>query len=203
MLEVVIATKSRPKIKEIKSILKGEKIKFLTFDDFENFPEIVEDGNSYKENAIKKAKAVAKATGKIALADDSGIEVEYLGGKPGIYSSRFVGENSTDEERNKEILNLLADVPESKRKARYVCVIAVSTPQGLVKTFEGVCRGRISKIPRGKYGFGYDPIFFVPSYKKNMAELPPSLKNKISHRARALNKARSYLRKLGEWKEKM
>lgn len=196
MVEIVIATKNKHKIKEIKNILGEKKFKILSLNNFINIPEILEDGTSYKENAVKKAEIISKITNKITLSDDSGIEIEYLNWKPGIYSSRFLGENATDKERNEEILKLLEKIPDNKRKARYVCIVAVSLPGGITKTFEGKCIGRISHKAKGKYGFGYDPIFFVPAYNKNMAELPLSVKNRISHRARALNKAKKILEKL-------
>ena len=199
MVEVVIASRNYNKIKEIKEILirltsagsasagsEGLDIKFLSLKDFPSLPEIEEDGNSFSENALKKARETVKYTGKLTLAEDSGIEVDYLKGAPGILSARFA---STDRKRNLKLLKLLEGVPVSKRKARFRSCVALAKPGGWTRVVEGSCRGRISFKPRGNYGFGYDPIFIVPKYNKTFGELGYPLKNRISHRARALQKA--------------
>ncbi len=163
------------------------------------FPQIApvpEDGMTYTENAISKALTVARLTGRVAIADDSGIEVEALEGAPGPESHRFLGAGATDSARNNRLLQLLKDVPTQARQARYRAVLAVATPNGQVRTFEGMCEGAILHAPRGSHGFGYDPIFQVLELGKSMAQLPAAIKNRISHRARAFAAAKPYLRRL-------
>ncbi|MBI4279479.1 MAG: non-canonical purine NTP pyrophosphatase, partial [Armatimonadetes bacterium] len=140
-----------------------------------------------------KATAAARCTGSLALADDSGLEVDALGGAPGVHSSRFLGEQATDPERCARILELLRDVPEARRTARFRAVVAVASPAGEVRTFPGVVEGRIAYQARGRHGFGYDPIFLVPDLGRTMGEIEPEAKNRISHRARAMAAARAYL----------
>jgi len=184
MLEIIFASKNPGKIREIKDILKDLKVKILTLNDFLYLPEVKEDGRTFRENALKKAEFFSNFTGKICLADDSGLEIEYLKGKPGIFSSRW---GNNDRERIQKILNLLKDVPEDQRKAKFVCVLVLFFPDGRRYIVEGECQGIITNCPRGNSGFGYDPIFLVPEYKKTFAELGEEIKNKISHRAKALN----------------
>jgi XTP/dITP diphosphohydrolase len=143
-----------------------------------------------------KAKAAAEATGRVALADDSGLEVDALGGQPGILSSRFAGPEATDRDKCMRILELLEGVPDEERTARFKAAVAISTPEGETVLVEGTCEGRIAREPRGENGFGYDPIFYLPELGKTMAELPSQKKNRISHRARALQSAKKVLRKL-------
>ena len=167
--------------------------------------EIEEDGRTYSENAVKKAVEVAKRSGRISLADDSGLEIDALNGKPGINSSRFAGINADDRERNLKILEMMKDAPHGKRGARFRCVIAIANPptppftkggeEGLY-TCEGVCEGEIAESIRGDKGFGYDPIFIVPEYGKTFGELGPEVKDKISHRAKALKKAKEIIKLL-------
>jgi XTP/dITP diphosphohydrolase len=192
-VEVVVASRNRHKVREIKKILKGLKIKFLSLENFPGLPEVEEDGNSFKENALKKAREIARLTGKLTLAEDSGIEVDYLKGAPGILSARFA---PTDKKRNLKLLKLLEGVPASKRRAGFRSSVALVNPRGWKKVVEGSCRGRISFKQRGNQGFGYDPLFIVPRYKKTFGELGYPLKNKLSHRARALEKARKILENL-------
>jgi len=184
MLEIIFASKNPGKIREIKDILKDLKVKILTLNDFLYLPEVKEDGRTFRENALKKAEFFSNFTGKICLADDSGLEIEYLKGKPGIFSSRW---GNNDRERIQKILNLLKDVPEDQRKAKFVCVLVLFFPDGRRYIVEGECQGIITNCPRGNSGFGYDPIFLVPEYKKTFAEIGEEIKNKISHRAKALN----------------
>jgi len=167
-------------------------IEILSLADFEGIPEIEETGETFRENALKKAEASVRLTGEISLADDSGLEVDVLGGKPGVRSARFGGAIS-DEERNEKLLGLLSGVPYEKRTARFRCVVALVTPEMDKYVTEGVCEGIIAFEPKGKYGFGYDPIFYLPAYKRTMAQLTPKEKNLISHRAKALNKMRKIL----------
>ena len=186
-MKLVLATRNKGKIAEIKEILADfQAIELLSLADFPDLPKIEETGTTFKENAILKAKTIAKLTGYLTLADDSGLTVEYLNGAPGVYSARYAGENATDAENNAKLLKALAGVPWEKRKAAFVCVIALCWPQGECYTCEGRCEGIIALEPKGNYGFGYDPLFYVPAYGKTMAELGPEIKNQISHRAMAL-----------------
>ena len=181
-------------------ILQDAEWEVLTLEDFPYLPEVIEDGETFADNAVKKAVAVAEATGELSLADDSGLEVDFLGGKPGVYSARFAGEPCDDHENNKKLLELLQGVPDEDRTARFRCVIAVAHPRGEVRLAEGVCEGKIAFYPRGEGGFGYDPLFIPTGYDKTFAEISPEEKNSISHRGKALQKARSIL---DEWlKEK-
>lgn len=185
MLEILIATNNPGKVKEIKDILVDTNIKILTIKDFLNLPEIEEDGKTFQENALKKACQISKYTGKACLADDSGLEIDYLKGKPGIYSSRW---GNSDEERINKVLKLLKNVPQEKRNAKFNCVLVLAFPDGRKYMVKEKCKGKISFSPRGKYGFGYDPIFLIPEYNKTFAELGDKIKNQISHRGKALKK---------------
>ena len=185
MLEIIIATKNLGKVKEIKDILDNSNIKILPNKDFPQLPKIDEDGKTFQENALKKACKISKYTGKVCLADDSGLEIDYLEGKPGIYSSRW---GNNDEERINKVLNLLENVPENKRNAKFVCVLVLAFPDGRKYMVKEECPGKISFIPRGKYGFGYDPIFLIPEYNQTFAELGDKIKNQISHRGKALRR---------------
>lgn len=192
-MEIVIASKNKGKIEEIKKLLSDLNIRFLSLNDYPNLPDIIEDGNTFEENAIKKAKIISKLTGKIAISDDSGLEVEYLNNAPGVKSSQFGGDKLTDEERNQGLLELLKDVASSKRNARFRCVIAIAFPNGEVRTVSGNCSGTISLVSKGDYGFGYDPIFIPKGYSKTFGELGSRVKDKISHRYKALLKAKKIL----------
>jgi XTP/dITP diphosphohydrolase len=193
MTEIVIATRNRGKIREIEALLHSYPYKLLSLTDFPDMPEIVEDGKTFLENAIKKARMVALYTHRLTVADDSGLVVEALQGRPGVLSSRYAGEGATDEKRYRKLLKEMIGVPLDQRQAAFVCAMAVATPSGRIQTVEGECRGSITFEPRGKYGFGYDPVFFVPEFAKTMAELEPEIKNRISHRARALEKLKPLL----------
>lgn len=194
MKQIVIATKNKNKLLEIKEILKDMEIEVLSIRDFANIPEIEEDGESYQENAIKKAEEIFSFTKITTLSDDSGLEVDALSGQPGIYSSSFAGKGKSDEENNKKLLGLLENVPPHLRGATFKCVIAVRTGDEM-QTFAGECKGEIISKPRGSRGFGYDPLFFIPHYNQTIAELHPHIKNRISHRGVTLEKAKEYLRK--------
>ncbi len=209
MFEIVIASRNKEKKRELKALLKVLKInpalackggiKVLDLNDFSSAPKVEETGKTFEDNAAVKAVSIAKFSKKLALADDSGLEVKAINGKPGIRSARFAGENATYDKNNRKLLRLLKDVPKSKRKARFVCVIAIADKDGLVGTRRGECGGWITFEPKGTNGFGYDPVFFSPKYKKTFAELTRHQKNMISHRSRALRRAKaliqSYLRK--------
>jgi len=185
MLEILIATKNLGKVKEIKDILNSPEIKILTIKDFPHIPKIEEDGKTYQENAFKKASKVSEYTGKICLADDSGLEIDYLKGKPGIYSSRW---GNSDEERINKVLKLLKDVKKNKRNAKFVCVVVLVFPDGKIYMVKEECKGSITFHPKGEHGFGYDPIFLVPEYNKTFAELGDKVKNQISHRGKAMRR---------------
>jgi len=185
MLEILIATNNLGKVKEIKDILDSPEIKILTMKDFPHIPKIEEDGKTYQENAFKKASMVSEYTGKICLADDSGLEIDYLKGKPGIYSSRW---GNSDEERINKVLKLLKDVKKNKRNAKFVCVVVLVFPDGKIYMVKEECKGSITFNPKGEHGFGYDPIFLVPEYNKTFAELGDKIKNQISHRGKAMRR---------------
>lgn len=193
MRKIVIASRNRGKISEFRVLLQGLSVDVLSLSDFPDLPDIPETGKTFRENALLKAQFVTAATGLIALADDSGLEVDYLQGAPGVYSARFAGPNSDDQANNKKLLASLEGVPCNDRTARFRCVVAITTPQGGEFISEGTCEGMIARSPRGNSGFGYDPLFLAPSLGKTFAELGPSGKNRISHRARALHTAREIL----------
>ena len=185
MLEILIATNNLGKVREIKDILGGQQIKILTMKDFPHLPKIEEDGKTYQENAFKKARKTLEYTDKICLADDSGLEIDYLKGKPGIYSSRW---GNSDEERINKVLKLLEKVPINKRNAKFVCVVVLVFPDGKIYMVKEECKGSITFNPKGEHGFGYDPIFLVPEYDKTFAELGDKIKNQISHRGKAMRR---------------
>jgi XTP/dITP diphosphohydrolase len=192
-MSIVVATRNLGKLDEIRQIL-GPHVPLTSLQDFPDIPEIVEDGDTYEANACKKAVSVARATGRAAIADDSGLEVDALGGAPGVRSARFAGEQATDDDNNAKLLGLLEG--KKKRTARFRCVIAVATPEGTVRTVQGDSAGLILEAPRGSRGFGYDPLFLVPEKNQTFAELPPEEKHLISHRGRALRAARPLILQL-------
>ncbi len=191
--EIVIATRNKGKLREIQDILSPLGWKILSLNDFPEIPPIQEDGATFAENAEKKAREVARRTGKLTLADDSGLMVDALQGRPGVISSRYAGENATDEMRYRKILSEMAAIPEEKRGAAFICVLALVSSDGDLEILEGQLRGRIAFAPRGTNGFGYDPIFLLPDLGKTVAEIALELKNQISHRAEALRKLKSIL----------
>lgn len=185
MLEILIATNNLGKVKEIKDVLDSPEIKILTMKDFPPLPKIEEDGKTYQENAFKKARKISEYTGKICLADDSGLEIDYLKGEPGIYSSRW---GNSDEERINKVLKLLENVLIDKRNAKFVCAVVLFFPNGKTYMVKEECKGSIIFSPKGEHGFGYDPIFLVPEYDKTFAELGDKIKNRISHRGKAMRR---------------
>lgn len=197
MNELVLATNNREKVREFREMLRhsGMDLSVLCLADFPGIQPVPENGRTFSENAAKKALFAAQATGKLALGDDSGIEVDALAGRPGIYSARFSGEHATDKGNNDKLLALLRDVSERRRQARFVCFIALANPEKIIDIAEGMCAGTIVMRPRGSGGFGYDPLFQPLEYHKTFAELAPGIKNRISHRARALEKALMMLEK--------
>ncbi len=193
MKRIVLATRNPGKSAELARMLADLPVELRTLADYPELPALPEEGTSYEENARSKALAVARHLGEVALADDSGLEVDYLEGQPGVHSARFLGENATDEDRNREILRRLEGVPPENRTARYRAVVAVAFPDGRVYTFEGTCEGAIALQPRGTGGFGYDPIFYLPDLDRTVAELTPQEKDLVSHRGQAVRKAREFL----------
>ena len=198
VLEVVLATRNPGKVREILELVRDLPLRVYALDAFPQISDLSEDGLTYTENAISKALTVARLTQRVTMADDSGIEIDALQGAPGPQSRRFLGEGASDAQRNARILKMVAQVAPPARTARYRAVVAVATANGTVRTFEGTCEGELATAPRGAHGFGYDPIFIVPAYGKTMAQLPPAIKNRISHRARAITAARPYLRQLAD-----
>jgi XTP/dITP diphosphohydrolase len=193
MRKLLLATNNKGKLQEYQALLKGIPYRIVTLSECGITTEVDETGSSYKENAALKAATFAKESGLLTLADDSGLEVDALGGEPGIYSARYAGDGANDNIRNGFILYKLTGVPEKKRTARFVCVIAIATPDGKVQFCEGERRGLITENPRGVHGHGYDPVFYMPDMGKTMAELTLEEKNQVSHRARAALKARALL----------
>lgn len=185
-MRLIIATGNEDKVREIDEILEGTGFEAISMKQAGFNPDIVEDGATFEENALKKAMAVHELSGEYVMADDSGLCIDALDGAPGIYSARFCGEDSTYEEKFRKIFEMLADVPEDKRTAQFVCAIAVVKPDGTSFTVRGECRGVLHEKPVGENGFGYDPIFYVPEFGMTTAQMDPEVKNSISHRGRAL-----------------
>jgi XTP/dITP diphosphohydrolase len=190
---IVIGTHNYKKREEIRDILNGIPVTLLDLDDFENPPDVIEDGFTFEENAVKKALKLARFCKMYVMADDSGLEVDALDKRPGVYSSRYCGEDTGYEEKCLRLLAELEGVPFEKRTARFRCAIALAEPDKLQFVVEASCEGLIDTEARGKNGFGYDPVFYVPEYKRTIAELGPEVKNRISHRALALGLFRKSL----------
>ncbi|MBO7431302.1 MAG: XTP/dITP diphosphatase [Elusimicrobia bacterium] len=187
MKEIILATGNKHKVVEIKDILKDLPVTIKPMTDFDKYPDVIEDGQTLQDNAIKKATEVAKYFNSWAIADDTGLEVNYLNGAPGVYSSRYAGENCSYADNNNKLLKALNGVQMENRQAQFRCVIALSDPQGNVKILaEGKIKGYIAESLSGTTGFGYDPLFYVPKCEKTFAELGEETKNQISHRALAL-----------------
>lgn len=184
-MKIIFATGNEGKVKEIQQMLEGMGIELVSLKDYKNVPEIVEDGKSFLENALKKAKTISEFTGETVLADDSGLSVDVLGGEPGIYSARYAGEKATDEENNALLLAKLKNIPQEKRTAFFSCALVLYKTDGTYESFESRWQGQIIDECLGDNGFGYDPIFFVPELRKTAAELPAAIKNKVSHRGQA------------------
>ncbi|MDD3172648.1 MAG: XTP/dITP diphosphatase [Herbinix sp.] len=186
MKKIIFATSNEGKMKEIREILKDLNVELLSLKDAGLSPDIDENGKTFEENAIIKAKTVMELTGEIVLADDSGLEVDYMDKAPGVYSARFMGEDTSYEIKNQYIIDQLKAAEGEERSARFVCVIACAFPDGEIITRRGTIEGYISKQISGVNGFGYDPIFYVPEYNCTTAEMKPDQKNEISHRGKAL-----------------
>jgi XTP/dITP diphosphohydrolase len=191
-LDIVIATRNKKKIEEVRRLLSGLDINIVTIDNYGNMPEIIEDGNTFEENALKKARAIAQITKKPALADDSGLQVDALGGAPGIYSARYAGDDSDDRKNIEKLLKEMKGIKD--RRARFVCIIAFALPDGSYYLFEGVTEGTIGEVPKGEKGFGYDPIFYPDGYDKTFAEMESEQKDFLSHRGKALRKFKEFIK---------
>jgi len=189
MPRLLLATNNDGKVKEYRELLSGLTLSLLTPSELGMVADIAETGVTFAENATLKARIMAKRSGLATLADDSGLEVYSLGGEPGVLSSRYAGENKSDSERVAFLLERLKDVSLDKRDACFICVIAIATPKGEMILCRGECKGSITTKPKGKGGFGYDPVFYIPELGKTMAELSPKQKNGLSHRAKAAKKA--------------
>ncbi|MGD9732543.1 MAG: XTP/dITP diphosphatase [Desulfamplus sp.] len=209
---LVLATRNQGKTKEIRDMLKGFPINIMNLDDFGPIPEVEEDGTTFDENAYKKASFVSRILGYPAIADDSGLVVEALNGRPGVRSARYAGENATDEMNVKKLLNELNEVEystaadktgnlskQTDRRAAFECVISIAVPTGAALTYEGRCEGVIAHEPKGTDGFGYDPVFFYPELGKTFAELSIEEKKAISHRGKAFKEIISEFDKILTW----
>ncbi|MCL4396007.1 MAG: XTP/dITP diphosphatase [Chloroflexi bacterium] len=193
---LLIATHNRGKVAEYQELLAGLPFELVSLDQVGIADEVEENGSTFAENARAKAVEYARRSGMPALADDSGLEVDALGGEPGVRSNRYAGPNKSDADRNAFLLDKLREVPRARRTARFRCVIAIAAPGRAVHESEGTCEGVIEFAPRGSNGFGYDPIFYFPELDATMAELPAEVKNRVSHRGRAVQRAREILRRL-------
>lgn len=195
VVEIVLATRNRKKVEEIRRIFEGlSGFVFLTLDDFPSCPEVEEDADSFEGNAVKKALSVAAHTGKPAISDDSGLEVYALNNAPGVWSARYAGPGAKDEANNKKLLAEMEQFPDGRRGGRFVCCIAFALPDGGVNTFTGYSEGSIGRQPAGVSGFGYDPLFYPEGHNRTFAEMLPAEKDSLSHRKRALEQLKAYLK---------
>ena len=192
---VVLATRNQHKVQEIRALVADLAITFLSLSDFPDLPDVVEDGSTCEENAVKKARETAVETGHWALADDTGLEVDALDGRPGVYAARYAGEHATYADNCEKLLKELKDIPVEQRGARFLTVMALSDPQGQTEVVEGELQGQITEQFYGGHGFGYDPVFYVPKANKTLAEMELSEKNEISHRGQALRLAIDLLKR--------
>lgn len=197
-MKILVATHNKGKLREYTELLADLPVEWVSLSDVGIQRDVEETGETFEANARLKATVYARQSGLLTLADDSGLEVEVLDGAPGIQSARYAGPDASDKERYRLLLANLEGIPDEERQARFVCVIAVADHQGEVVTAEGVREGRITREPRGNHGFGYDPVFWVPEYQATMAELEPEVKNRLSHRALAVEAIRPKLEKLIE-----
>jgi XTP/dITP diphosphohydrolase len=194
---LVLATRNKGKTAEIRDLLKDFEIEIRNLDDFGPIPPIEEDGETFEQNAYKKARLTAKYLGIPALSDDSGLVVEALGGAPGVHSARYAGEDATDRQRCRKLLAEMANI--ENRRARFVCVLSIAVPSGPALTYEGQCDGEITRTIRGDQGFGYDPVFYYPPMKKTFAEMSMAEKSTVSHRGTALAELRAEIEKVMIW----
>ena len=195
-MQVVLATRNQHKKQELVALLKDLDIAIRTLDDFPEAPDVVEDGETCEANAMKKAVEIARYTGLPAVADDTGLEVDALGGQPGAFAARYAGENASYEDNCRKLLQELHGIPLAQRGARFVTVAAIAFPGGKTMSAKGILDGVIAEATTGSHGFGYDPVFFLPEYHQTLAQLSPDVKNRISHRARAFAQARTLLQQV-------
>ncbi len=194
---VVLATKNRGKVSEFKELFRNSGIEIRTLDDFGPIPPVIEDGDTFEENAVKKAQFTARVLGIPAIADDSGLTVKALQGAPGVFSSRYAGENADDQSNNRKLLTAMEGIED--RAAAFVCVLAIAVPRGPALIYEGTCEGIIAGTPEGDMGFGYDPLFYYSPLQKTFGQLALEEKNRISHRGRAMAELRGELNQLILW----
>lgn len=195
-MTIVLATRNRKKVEEMKRIFAGFDINFVTLDAFPGCPDVEEDGRTFRSNAVKKAVSAARFTGCPALADDSGLEVTALGGAPGVFSARYAGEGAADRENVTKLMREMRNVTDEERQARFACCIAFALPDGKVRTFSGYARGTIGRRRRGANGFGYDPVFHPLGHDRTFAQMTASEKDGLSHRGKAMSKLRHFLKKI-------
>jgi XTP/dITP diphosphohydrolase len=193
-VKLLLATRNRNKVVEIQQALEATDWQMVILSDIPNAPDVEEDGATFEQNALKKARSAARVSKLWTLAEDSGLEIDALGGEPGVKSARYAGEGASDADRIRKVLDQLSSVPDERRTARFRCVMCIIDPAGNENCFEGRCEGRIAAQPRGSSGFGYDPVFVPDGYDKTFAELGLGVKGKISHRARAMQQVIEYLR---------
>ena len=194
--ELVLATRNRHKVIELVALLGDLDIAIRTLDEFPEAPDVVEDGDTCEANAVKKARAIAEFTGLSAVADDTGLEVDALGGRPGVYAARYAGKDATYEDNCRKLLLELTGVPRERRTARFLTVAAIALPSGGIRVAQGTLDGVIAEEASGTLGFGYDPVFLIPELGKTLAQLSPDQKNTISHRAKAFTQAKDLLREM-------
>jgi len=193
--KLIIATRNEKKLRELKRYLKSIKFKIVSLNEIGPAPGIREDKHTFKGNAVKKALTISRFTGGLVLADDSGLEIKALGNLPGVKSARFAGPGKKDHDNTVKVLKLLEGKPDKERFARFVCAIAIADKGKIIKVVEEYCSGRIARSIRGRHGFGYDPVFLIPKYNRTFGELGLKTKDRMSHRSKALKKAREFLRK--------
>jgi XTP/dITP diphosphohydrolase len=203
---ILLATRNPGKAREVRAILKDLPVEIVTLRETAESPQVEEDGRTFEENALKKARTLARWWNGMVLADDSGLEVDVLDGAPGVRSARYAGDDATDAEHNRKLLKELQGVAQERRTARFRCVLALVVPEGCEWVVEGACDGLIAREMRGEGGFGYDPLFLVPGLGLTFAEVAPEVKNRISHRARALARLRTVLQEIlsaqDEWESR-
>ena len=194
--ELVLATRNQHKVEELVALLGDLGVTIRTLDEFPDAPDVVEDGDTCEANAVKKARAIAEFTGLPAVADDTGLEVDALGGQPGVYAARYAGEDATYEDNCRKLLQDLMGVPREQRTARFLTIAAIALPSGGIRVAQGTLEGAIAEEASGTLGFGYDPVFLIPELGKTLAQLSADQKNRISHRAKAFTQAKGLLREM-------
>jgi XTP/dITP diphosphohydrolase len=195
-MQIVLATRNQHKKQELVALLGGLDVTIRTLDDFPEAPDVVEDGDTCEANALKKAVEIARYTGLPAVADDTGLEVDALGGRPGVFAARYAGEQASYEDNCRKLLQELRGVPPAERGARFVTVAAIAFPDGKTRLVKGVLEGTIAEEAVGSHGFGYDPVFIASEHHQTLAQLSPEVKNRISHRARAFTQAKALLQQM-------